>query len=306
LNVTSGSTKKNVITFDSSGLETALNYLHERSPESLEKLISEPGNELAYVHHLWSDLAKVTIGEFWTEQLSRTSWSSELANNIKAVKAYLLNQEKKKWLNEVLRYLPKGHFFNTTVYLNAGYDSIVFGENIALNLNSDKFKLDKRESVYYLIHELAHAGYVRYHHLPELGKIKTKNELLNVIKFLTHLEGMGVISALRLRISESGLLDNDYKVLLNNSEKEKRVRHYFRLLREVENSSNNEVERLRSRVFEKMSGKETRLWYITGCHIAQEIEKNRGIETLRKLVEQGSEEFFNTYQELKDKGKSRI
>jgi hypothetical protein len=306
LNLTSGSTKKNIITFDSSGLETALNYLHEKSPENLEKLISEPGNKLAYVHHIWSDLAKVTIEEFWTEQLSRTPWSSKLANNITTIKTYLFNQEKEKWLNEVLRYLPKGHFFNTTVYLNVGYDSIVFGENIALNLNSDKFKLDKRESVYYLVHELAHAGYVRYHPLPELGKIKTKKELSNVIKFLTHLEGMGVISALRLRISERGLQDNDYKVLLNNTEKARRVRHYFRLLREVDNSPKEEVDRLRSQVFEKMSGKETRLWYITGCHIAQEIEKHRGIETLRKLVEQGSEEFFNTYQELEDKGKSRI
>lgn len=111
---------------------------------------------------------------------------------------------------------------------------------------------------------------------------------------------MGVISALRLRISEGGPLDNDYKVLLNDAEKVKRVRLYFRLLREVENSSNKEVTGLRSQVFEKMSGKETRLWYIAGCHMAQEIEKHRGIETLRKLVEQGSEEFFDTYLELKD------
>lgn len=136
--------------------------------------------------------------------------------------------------------------------------------------------------------------------MPELWKIRTHKELSNVIKFLTHLEGMGVISALRLRISEGGPLDNDYKVLLNDAEKVKRVRLYFRLLREVENSSNKEVTGLRSQVFEKMSGKETRLWYIAGCHMAQEIEKHRGIETLRKLVEQGSEEFFDTYLELKD------
>jgi hypothetical protein len=59
-----------------------------------------------------------------------------------------------------------------------------------------------------------------------------------------------------------------------------------------------EVDETRLQIFEKMSGKETRLWYITGCHMAQEIEKNCGIEMLRKLVKLGSEEFFYTYRNL--------
>jgi hypothetical protein len=151
--------------------------------------------------------------------------------------------------------------------------------------------------VYYLIHELAHAGYVRYHPLPELWSIKTNGELLSAVKFLAHLEGMGVISAFRLRISEGGLLDNDYKILLNNAERTKRVNQYFRLLSKLESNLNKKVDESYFQVFEKMSGKKTRLWYITGCHMAQEIEKRHGIETLRKLVKQGSEEFFNTYSE---------
>jgi hypothetical protein len=32
--------------------------------------------------------------------------------------------------------------------------------------------------------------------------------------------------------------------------------------------------------------------------MAQKIEKHCGMETVRKLVKQGSEEFFNTYMEL--------
>ena len=184
---------------------------------------------------------------------------------------HLLNQAETKWLAEVLRFLPRGHFFNTTVYLNVGYDNIVFGEDVALNLNSRQFNLDKRESVYYLIHELAHAGYVRYHPLPELRNVKTNRELLKVVKFLTHLEGMGVISALKLRILEGGLLDNDYKILLNDAERVRRVGHYFRLVSKLESNLDKEVNESRLQILEKMSGKETRLWYITGCHMAQEI-----------------------------------
>jgi hypothetical protein len=224
--------------------------------------------------------------------------STELHYRINMVKTYLLESNRTVWLNEVLRYLPRGHFFNTTVYLNLGYDNVVQGENVALNMNSRQFNLDKRESVYYLIHELAHAGYVRYHALPQLWKAKTNAELLSIIKLLTHLEGMGVLSAFRLRVSEDGLLDNDYRTLLNSAERAKRISYYFRILNRLENNLEKKIDKPYFPVFDKMSGQKTRLWYIMGCHIAQEIEKRRGIETLRKLVKQGSEGFFSTYLEF--------
>jgi hypothetical protein len=291
--------KRHKIVFDDSGLDASLNYLQNRSDESFRKLVSAPGNRLAYAHYLWSSYgAKATIEGFWSAQLSKVSWSPEFECNINAVKTYLVEQEEMKWLREVLRYLPRRHFFNTTVYLNIGYDNIVFGENVALDLNFHQFNLDKRESIYYLIHELAHAGYVRYHPLPELWNISTNVELLNIIRFLTQLEGMGVISALRLRVSEDGLLDNDYKILLNDAERAKRVSEYFRIFRKLESNINKKNDKSYFQLFEKMSGKETRLWYITGCHMAQEIERHRGLETLRKLVKQGSKEFFNAYLEI--------
>lgn len=293
--------KNQVVTFDDSSLEASLNYLRKPTRENLRMLASKPGNRLAYDHHSWSSFeTKFSIEEFWSAQLAKISWNAELESKIYAVKEHLLNQKEAKWLSEVLRYLPESHFFKTTVYLNVGYDNIVFGENVALNLNFRQFSLDKRESIYYLIHELAHAGYLRYHHLPELRNVRTNAEMLSVVKFLTHLEGMGVISSLKLRIREGGLLDNDYRVLLNNAERAKRVSHYFRLLDELE-SDLTKVDESRFQIFEVMSGKETRLWYVTGCHMAQEIENRLGTEVLRSLVQQGSEEFFDTYLQLVDR-----
>jgi hypothetical protein len=301
MGIGSTSSEKHLIMFDDSGLEASLDYLRNRSDQGLKKLVLASGNKLAYTHRKWSSNdAKTTIEEFWSAELASISWTPELERNVSAVKAYLLEQKKAKWLNEVLRYLPRRHFFNTTIYLNVGYDNIVFGENIALNLGFHKFHEDKRESVYYLIHELAHAGYVRYHPLPELWNIKTNRELLAIVKFLTHLEGMGVTSALRLRILEDGLLDNDYKILLNNTEKAGRVNHYFRLFDKLENNQSKRVDKNYFKLFDRMSGKKTRLWYITGCHIAQEIEKHKGTEALRNLVKRGSREFFDTYVELAD------
>jgi hypothetical protein len=49
-----------------------------------------------------------------------------------------------------------------------------------------------------------------------------------------------------------------------------------------------------------MSGRATRLWYITGCHMAQRIEQECGVETLRNLVKKGYDEFFETYRNLEN------
>ncbi len=43
--------------------------------------------------------------------------------------------------------------------------------------------------------------------------------------------------------------------------------------------------------------KDLRLWYITGCYMAQKIEEKRGTEELKALVKKGSAEFFETYSE---------
>jgi hypothetical protein len=111
---------------------------------------------------------------------------------------------------------------------------------------------------------------------------------------------MGVLSAFRLRVSEDGLLDNDYRTLLNDAERTKRVNNYFKILNRLENNLEKKIDKPYVSVFDSMSGQKTRLWYITGCHMAQEIEKRRGIETLRKLVKEGSEGFFSTYMEFGD------
>lgn len=289
---------KQRVSFDDSALEASLDYLRNRSDKNLKRLVSKPGNKLAYNHYLWSSSGpKMGIEEFWCEKLPKTAWSHQLESNVNTVRTHLQNQEEKEWLDEVLRYLPEGHIFDTTVYLIMGYDNIVFGENTALNMNFGQFHLDKRESTYYLIHELAHAGYVRYHPLPELWKIKTMRELLDAVKFLTHLEGMGVISALRLRISQGGTLDSDYKTLFDDAERAARVDQYFKIFGWLESNLDKELEEHDFQVFEEMSRKEKRLWYITGCHMAQEIEKHYGTETLGELVKQGSKEFFKEYFE---------
>jgi len=290
------------ILFDFSAVEPAICYLRNRTDENLERLISAQGSKIAYHHHLWSSFdSKPTITEFWKKNLEQTTWSSKLETDITAVKEYLATQQHdNRWLTAVLEYLPKGHVFRTTVYLNVGYDSIVYGEDIALNLNFKQFHIDHREAIYYLIHELAHAGYFRYRNMPELAKMRTIGNLLDTVKLLTHLEGMGVISPLKMRLQDHGLLDNDYKVLMNETERNRRVNEYFTILSRLQSKRNQPLHEEDFQVLEQMSGKTTRLWYITGCHMAQKILQELEAETLRNLVKTGSKEFFKTYKKLEN------
>jgi hypothetical protein len=239
--------------------------------------------------------------EFWKKQIAPFSWSQTFENNVLTVRKYLVEQKRRAWLTEVLRYLPEGHRFETTVYLIMGYDNIVYEEDVAINLGSRHFNVDQRESLYYLIHELAHAGYFNYQAMPELRKMRTIGDLLKVTRVLTHLEGMGVISALRKRMNDRGFLDKDYQVLRDISERSKRVTEYFKIISSLERNLDVKLQAQHMRVFEKMSGRKTRLWYITECYMAQQIENKCGIQTLRQLVIEGADEFFNVYSEIKNR-----
>jgi hypothetical protein len=287
--------------FDDSAIGACFDYLKKRTGMNLERLISMPGSKLAYSHHIWSSVSSTsTVREFWKKNLEQTAWNRQLETAINDVREYLTSRQESEWLDAVLNYLPEGHVFKTTAYLIVNYDNVVYGEDVALNLNFRRFHIDRREAVYYLIHELAHAGYFRYCRMPELAKMRTHGDLSDVVKLLTHLEGMGVISSMKLRLEEGGLLDDDYKVLLDIAERNRRVRDYFNILSKLENKPSQELRQEDLQVLEQMSGRATRLWYITGCHMAQRIEQECGVETLRNLVKKDCNEFFETYRNLEN------
>jgi len=287
------------IVFDQSAIAKFFDYLKERTDENLERLTAMPGSIMAYKHYVWASMdSKTTIKTFWKESLEQIYWTDEFENSVAMLIEYLNSRPKSDWLNVVLGYLPEGHFFRTTVNLMIGYDNIVYGEDVALNMNFKQFHLDSREVIYYLVHELAHAGYFRYRPMPELAKISTPADLLDTVKLLTQLEGMGVISPMKLGLKEGGLLGNDYKVLLNPDERNKRVRDYFKILTNLETKQSQESPEHILQVLEQMSGRSTRLWYITGCYMAQRIEEEQGMNKLRDLVEKGYREFFETYYSI--------
>jgi len=185
------------------------------------------------------------------------------------------------------RMPPRDHTFDAAVYLNLGYDNVAYGGDVALNLNHPPFHVDHREAVYYLMHELAHAEYLRYNKMPDLSAPKTWRELADNVMYLTHLEGMGVLTPLKLRTEEGGLMDPDY-VALGDPAERRRVPAYFEKLAMLEGEPDRVVEKGDLDVYDQFSGRPLRLWYVAGCYMAQVIEARRGVDALRELVGRGS------------------
>jgi hypothetical protein len=286
-----------MVHLDRSAVDAYEDYIAHESAKSLRRLISAPGSRFAFRHHRWSTpSSRQSIGEFWKGELDLLRRSPQTRDSIEEIILYLA-RHRREWLEETLRYLPNGHRFDTKVYLICGYDNIVYGEDVAVNLAFALYREDRREAVYYLIHELAHAGYFRYHKMPDLSRVKTTHELVDTVKLLTHLEGMGVTSSLALRREQGGLLDKDYQTLSDEKETRRRVRLYFEKLTALEDEPDRKAD---SRDLDYFSGGPGRLWYITGCHMAGKIEEGFGQATLRELVRKGHNAFFEAYESLED------
>lgn len=283
------------IRFDSSGLDAASTYIIDRSPENLRSLAASPGGDFAYRHYRWSNMdARTPADEFWATRLAKADEST--IRSATGVRDYLLAEDVDSWLPGVLDYLPEGHRFDAAVYLNIGYDNVALGGDVALNLGHAPFRVDRREAVYYLMHELAHAGYLAYHGMPDLTSPATWGELAANVRFLTHLEGMGVMTPLGLRTEQGGLGDPDYVALADPSERRRRVRAYFTRLERLEGSPDRDVADGDLGVYGEFSEKPDRLWYVAGCHMAQAVEAAQGKAALRGLVRAGCDAFFDAYR----------
>ena len=275
-------------------------YMANRTDAGFGRILATPGGELAYAHYKWASVTpQESIEVFWKEVLGSVKWSSRLATTIEDNISHL-KARRKAWIEAVLQYLPRGHALNSKVHLVGGYDNVVYGENVAVNLADERFVDDYREATYYLIHELAHAGYFRYRAMPDLAGIKTLHELAETVKLLTHLEGMGVLSSFKLRMKEGGLADSDYKVLLDRGQRKARVREYFELLRDLENVPDRKIRESDYKILGDFSRRPKRLWYITGCHMAMMIEERYGIRELQDEVKKGHRAFFDAYARVED------
>ncbi len=291
------------VKIDFSFTDLVLQYFYKPSEELLHQISNHVAARKILSNAQISDTSLKDIDEFWRKIINQErSKGEDYFYNIKTCIAYIEDnrEELLKHIKELYNYLPDGFVFDCTLYLHTGYDIGIVAEGDALlNVGHEIFHQNKRELIYFALHELHHVGFTRYYNpIRSLSKIHTKSDLVKLIEGLTHLEGTATYAIKELRERENQLAIFDYKVLNDKTKRKESADEYFDIYDKYKYAKSIPIEDGVFDILEVMSGKNKRLWYVTGAHMAEEIDKKFGREVLNQTIVNGSEAFFEKYNSL--------
>ncbi len=201
---------------------------------------------------------------------------------------------------EAASLLPAGALSGTVLYLTVGYDiGVAVDCKASINLVHPHFlEYPLQELWFYIVHEIHHAGFQKYNHLPALADTKSISDLAYLIKYLAHMEGLAVHAARGWR-TETGAMnwDSDYEALLDSNCMDTYEKEFFCVYRDLMTEEERPIEKKDWEILGRMSTVD-RLWYRVGASMADRIEKVLGRRLLIATVEEGPGAFFDRYTEL--------
>ena len=268
------------------------------SEHSINHIIDHESARGVHDHALKYQNTDKNIHDYWEETLSKESKKGEhhLNEILKCVDYIKSNlTDFSQAFKELEAYIPNNLKLKCKLYFVLGYDiGIVSNGNAFLNLGNALFHEKKRELLYFAMHELHHVAYTHYNPIYSLEELKTTQDLIRVIKYSTHLEGLAVYASIEKRQREEGFTHKDYFVLNDYQERLKICTEYFGILNQLEDQAIRPLISEDFEILERMSSGK-RLWYVTGAHMAQKIDQKVGREALNMTIHYGSEAFFNAY-----------
>lgn len=295
-------------------LDLIISYLTTDYGIFFEQILTHPAARKTHAHSVRFQNNEQSIADFW-----RTILDKEVKkgiNHLKEIQACreFIEEHFDKLVDifrDVSLYLPKRKTLDLTLYATVGYDiGIVSEDSALLNFGHKLFHEDKRELYYYAIHELHHAGYVHYRPLFSLDNLNKNQDLLDIVRYATHMEGLGTYVPFKRRLKEQGFtIDKyliDYLALKNPVKYKKKIEVYFEILSKLEERADEPLDERDLNIFEIMTAKDTRLWYIVGAMMCLSIEKNLGKETLVRTIINGPKDFFNHYESLAKREKNKL
>lgn len=203
--------------------------------------------------------------------------------------------------NEALRSLPKGILFSSNMYITLGYFSTgsVDGKgnfNVDLTLNFE----DIKEFIYNSIHELHHVGYSKFKKMPvsSISDIKTNGDMLNLMTYLLHSEGLATYAPYYKMKSENRLHGIEYEDV-NNYELMSKYRDKF--MEDYKQLADYKLESLSTD--DLMNNyliplDKNKLLYKLGLYTCLKIEEQYGKEKLINTINQPITEFIEMLNEL--------
>ncbi|MFW9805196.1 MAG: DUF5700 domain-containing putative Zn-dependent protease [Candidatus Thorarchaeota archaeon] len=287
------------VQIDTSFIVPLLQYLSKPSKGLLFEITKHEAAKKTHSHALKTRNTKKGIDSFWKHILNQLSKDESLIDNVKDSLTYI--HKKTETFNELLmdlwNYFPEGTNLRSVLYTTLGYDIGIVSEGYALlNIGHPDFQKHPEEILFMSMHELHHVVYTAYNPFFDLSEIHRTNQLCDVIKYCTHMEGLAMYSILEQRKTAKALNNRDYKLFLDNRARKKRVSEYFDILTELEVRHDSPLDEVDWKILAKMSDR-NRLWYVTGAHMAEIIDRNLGKETLIETIRLGPDDFFKAYHE---------
>jgi len=243
--------------------------------------------------------------ESLVEQLLSSSSMNDVSPDEVRSRLQMVKNDFNAWdrsISEAADYLPSGALLETVLYLTIGYDiGVALANEASINLAHAHFAANPCEMWFYIVHELHHSGFQKYHPLPMLRNIRTTRDLVDLIRYLTTLEGLAVHAARKWREdAEAMQADSDYLALLDEQRMASYEQDFFCLFNDLAKAEPRSLEDGDWSILERMSSG-NRLWYRVGALMANRIEEELGRDAIVDTVLQGPAAFFDRYFELADK-----
>lgn len=282
--------------FDFAEVRASIAYLEDPSPEQLRAVADTDAMRHLARHsertgYYPAEATRLDIAEALIRDPARR-------RSLDAVKALVERVERdaagqQLCLSEPLRYGPPGAEIRGHVYVTWGYDiGVAEGADASLNLAHPRFLEQPSEVWYYCIHEVHHTLVMVVHPLPRLSDVKTGRQLLELVRYLTYLEGTAVYAAYDARSRGGALADDpDYVALQDRTTMQRLENTYLELYHRIEALGDRTVTDGDWALLEQFSNGD-RLWYRVGAKMAESIDAVEGREAFREVVAGGPDAFF--------------
>lgn len=289
--------------FDFAHIEGALSYFSTPDDQTLREI-----SETHAANHLkrHSDRTGYYEPDATTLEITADLISAEeppgaaMLSDVTQLLAYAKENPdlQKACIDEAIRFLPQTDDAPINIYVTWGYDIGVASDlGASLNFAHEHFQQSNQEIWFYCTHEAHHVGVIRSHAFPTISEIETVGALVELVHYLTFLEGTAVFAAYDMRERFDAMdMDEDYRALQDQTRMENISNRYEELLNDLSVRDPDEpLSDADWAIVGEMSGGE-RLWYRHGAKMAMNIFAAQGMTGLHEAIAAGPEVFFKTYR----------
>lgn len=268
-----------------------------------KKFITHKSMDILYKHYLNFNRDETVLSKTELVQKTINSFSGKSIQALIIARDYAkhnTNLWKKILIEELKTKTPEDFELNSTIYFSIGYEKgIVFDNDIIIDLSFSYYLQNPDEILYFILHELSQVVLLAYHTPLTYSLVKTRKDLLELIRFNLLVEGLGMFYPYELRIKDANLMNFDYQSLNDSKFVDQREKRLGDILSELGKNSQQLLTERDWNFMDELA--EKRILFVVGAKMALAIDNSFGREMIVKCITEGTNLFFELYNNSKGK-----